>query len=42
MAEGVDTAPQVKVQEGEWEVLLPVQVYGTEELYSYGLEATGP
>ena len=37
VAEGVDTAPQVKVQ-----VLLPVQVYGTEELYSYGLEATGP
>ena len=42
VAEGVDAAPQVKVQEGEWEVSLPVQVYGTEELYSYGLEATGP
>ncbi len=42
VAEGVDTAPRVKVQEGECEVSLPVQVYGTEELYSYGLEATGP
>lgn len=42
VAEGVDATPQVKVQEGEREVPLPVQVYGTEELYSYGLEATGP
>lgn len=43
VAEGVDSdAPQVKVQEGEREVPLPVQVYGTEELYSYGLKATGP
>lgn len=42
VAEGVDSDAQVKVTEGSGEVSLPVQVYGTEELYSYGLEATGP
>ena len=42
VAEGVDAAPRVKVQEGEREVSRPVQVYGTEELYSYGVKATGP
>lgn len=41
VAEGVDAA-QVKVTEGSGEVPLLVQVYGTEELYSYGLGATGP
>lgn len=42
VTEGVDSDAQVKVTEGSGEVSLPVQVYGTEELYSYGLEATGP
>lgn len=42
VAEGVASDAQVKVTESSGEVSLQVQVYGTEELYSYGLEATGP